>query len=118
MKNEENNNSNSNGSLPPRSTRFNFSNNRVTPAPPSQRDLPAHEKALPSQPHLTGRKQQHTEKTGPLIFNVATLLRDFEGAHRDYDFEQDVLDMDMEEGEKPTQATNVTGHIRFTKIRG
>lgn len=118
MNNEENNASNSNGSLPPRSTRFNFSNNRLTPAPPARRDLPAHERAIPAQPHLTGRKQQHTDKTGPLIFNVATLLSDFEGAHRDYDFEQDVLDMGLEEGEKPTQATNITGHIRFTKARG
>jgi len=118
MKNEENNTSNSNGPLPARNTRFNFTNNRVTPPPPARRDLPAHEKANPSQPHLTGRKQQHTEKTGPLIFNVATLLRDFEGAHRDFDFAQDVLDMDMEEGEKPAEATNVTGHIRFTRVRG
>ena len=114
--NEEN--SNPNGSLPPRGTRFNFSNNRLTSTPPSQRDLPAHERAIPAQPHLTGRKQQHTDKTGPLIFNVAGLLRDFEGAHRDYDFEQDVLNMGLEEGEKPAQATNVTGHIRFTKVRG
>ncbi|MBN9387049.1 MAG: DUF177 domain-containing protein [Chloroflexi bacterium] len=111
-------NNNQNGSLPPRNTRFNFSNNRLTSAPPSQRDLPAHERAIPAQPHLTGRKQQHTDKTGPLVFNVASLLRDFEGAHRDYDFEQDVLPMGLEEGEKPVQATNITGHIRFTKIRG
>lgn len=117
MKNNEENN-NSTGPLPSRNTRFNFSNNRVTPNPPSQRNHPDHERATPAQPHLTGRKYQHTEKTGPLIFNVAGLLRDFEGAHRDYDFEQDVLDMDLEEGEKPVQATNVTGHIRFTKVRG
>ena len=118
MKNDENNTSNSNGSLPPRNTRFNFSNNRVTSTSLSQRDLPAHEKPIPSQPHLTGRKHQHTEKTGPLIFNVATLLRDFEGTHRDYDFEQDVLEMDMEECEKPVEATNDTGHVRVTKVRG
>lgn len=119
MKNNEENNL-SNGSLPaqPPSARFNFSNNRLSQTPPSQRDRPAHERATPAQPHLTGRKQQHTEKTGPLIFNVAGLLRDFEGAHRDYDFEQDALDMDLEEGEKPTQATNIQGHIRFTKVRG
>lgn len=116
MKNNGENNTN--GSLPPRNTRFNFSNNQPTSAPPSQRDLPAHERAVPAQPHLTGRKHQHTDKTGPLVFNVAGLLRDFEGAHRDYDFEDDVLPMDLEEGEKPVQATNITGHIRFTKIRG
>jgi uncharacterized protein len=116
MKNNGENN-NPGGSLPTRHTRFNFSNNRLTP-PPSQRDLPAHERATPAQPHLTGRKQHHTDKTGPLVFNVAGLLRDFEGAHREYDFEQDALGMDLEEGEKPTQATNITGHIRFTKVRG
>ncbi len=122
MKNEENNQPPKNINLPTRSSRFNFSNNRLTPTPPKEpahrEHIPAPEAVLPAQPHLTGRKHQHTEKTGPLIFNLATLLRDFEGAHRDYDFEQDVLNMAQEEGEKPTEATNITGHVRFTKIRG
>lgn len=124
MKNEENNQPAKNINLPARSTRFNFSNNRLTPTPVASKETAHKEHAhtpepvLPAQPHLTGRKHQHTEKTGPLIFNLATLLRDFEGAHRDYDFEQDVLHMAQEEGEKPAEATNISGHIRFTKIRG
>ncbi|MDB5078769.1 MAG: hypothetical protein JWP00_693 [Chloroflexi bacterium] len=120
MKNEENN-SGKNNSISPRPSRFKFSNNRLEPAPARE---PAHrehqrvpEPVLPSQPHLTGRKHQHTEKTGPLIFNLATLLRDFEGAHRDYDFEQEVLNMAQEEGEKPAEARNITGRVRFTKVR-
>lgn len=115
MNNEENN-------QPARSTRFNFSNNRLTsPAPKETTHRePAHTKepALPSQPHLTGRKNLHTDKTGPLVFNVSTLLRDFEGAHRDHDFEQETLNMGLEEGEKPAEATNISGHIRLTKVRG
>jgi uncharacterized protein len=121
MKNEDNNQPPKN-SIPPRSNRFNFSNNRLTPTAPKETAHREHahapEPALPSQPHLTGRKNLHTDKTGPLVFNVATLLRDFEGAHRDYDFEQDVLNMGMEEDEKPVEATNITGHIRFTRVRG
>jgi uncharacterized protein len=122
MKNEENNQPTKNSSISPRPSRFNFSNNRLAPRLPEE---PTHREHLhtpeavsPAQPHLTGRKHQHTEKTGPLIFNLATLLRDFEGAHRDYEFEQDVLHMALEEGEKPAEARDIKGHVRFTKVRG
>ena len=115
MKDEQANNSQT-----PRS-RFNFTNNRLTPTTtPSPVEKLQHEPAdsrSVSQPHLGGRKHQHTEKTGPLIFNVATLLRDPEGSHRDYDFEQDRLPMAQEPGEKPEEATNITGHVRLTRIR-
>lgn len=106
----------------PRRSRFNFTNNRLQAPAPLENDsksksVPPAELKSVSQPHLGGRKQQHTDKTGPLIFNVSTLLRDHEGSHRNYDFEQAVLPLAQEEGEKPDEATEIAGHVRFTKVR-
>ena len=111
--------------LSPRRSRFNFTNNRLTPtrtdARPTERERINHDKEKElksiSQPHLSGRKLQHTEKSGPLIFNVATLLSDPEGSHREYDYQQDRLTLSLEEGEKPAESTNIKGHIRLTHIR-
>ena len=96
MKNEENSTSSDNA----RRSRFNFSQ----PNPLSQ-------------PHLTGRKMQHTDKIGPLIFNVSSLLSDNEGARREYEYDQDVLPLSLEEGQKPAEATNIEGIVRFMKVR-
>lgn len=125
MKDENQNNPAIPGT-PLRRSRFNFTNNRLeTPPPPTPRpSRPAREKEadpgprLVSQPHLTGRKGAHTEKTGSLIFNVSTLLHEFEGSHRDYDYEQDRLSLllEGEADEKPTEATNIHGHVRLVKV--
>ncbi len=121
MTNDDQNKPKTPGSAARRS-RFNFNSN-----PRPQFDLPAEHRHLArdpepkpkaiSQPHLGGRRQLHTEKTGPLIFNVSTLLRDPEGSHRDYDFEQDRLALAQEEGDRPDEATNIKGHVRLTHIR-
>ncbi|HEX2915186.1 MAG TPA: DUF177 domain-containing protein [Chloroflexia bacterium] len=123
MKNDDLNHGNTPGT-PARRSRFNFNYNRPETTAPSEshphhreRDQHTHEARSVSQPHLTGHKNLHTEKTGPLIFNVASLLRDYEGAHRDYDFEQDHLVLTEEEGAKPAEATNIEGHVRLTKVR-
>ncbi len=106
----------------PSRRRFNFTNNRLTTPPPAPAPVEktVREPIAPryvTQPHLSGRKNLHTDKTGPLIFNVATLLRDPEGNHRDYDYEQDRLTLALEPGFKPAEATNITGHVRLTRIR-
>ncbi len=118
MKNEEPNESSLSRS-PARRSRFNFNYNPPTPAEPRPQN-PAPVRPPPNQSgqaHLTGHKPQLYEKTGPLIFNVSTLQREPEGTRREYDFEQDRLPMALEAGEKPDEALNVRGQVRFSHIR-
>jgi uncharacterized protein len=98
----------------PRSTRsrFNFSNTHF-----DQEFSDKHEQRKP----LHRNRIRHVEKSGPLIFNVAQLLRDHDGATRDYDYAQDQLHLNdpLEDDEESTrnEATNIKGHVRFTKVR-
>lgn len=113
-----NNNQNLNGNNsggPVRRSRFNFTSNR-----PQQSLAPEHQHlARDPEPDKRprSRKSPKAEKSGPLIFNVSTLLHEHEGSHRDYEFEQDRLQLTEEEGEKPEEATNIKGEVRLTKVR-
>ncbi len=96
---------------PVRRSRFNISTNRVTPA------IPPEFARAPRPARTAHPKGPRPDKNGPLIFNVATLLREPEGSHRDYDYEQARLSLTEVVGEKPAEATNIEGHIRLTKVR-
>lgn len=95
----------------PRRSRFNFSYNSVSQPEPTT-----------PRPRLTKaerieKERLRPEKDGPLIFNVASLLRDPEGSHRDYDYYQEQLVISNDPEDKPHEATEVEGFIKLTKIR-
>lgn len=98
----------------PARSRFNFNNARfdtATPAPdPEVEPRPRRERV---------RRVHLEEKSGPLIFNVAQLLRDHEGATRDYDYAQDHLHLNdpVEDVAEATEATDLRGHVRLTRVR-
>lgn len=106
-----NQNNNSGSSPRPARSRFNFSNTRY--------DAPQHEPVEEREAQPKPRKLRPGEKSGPLVFNVAQLLRDPEGSTRQYDYEQDVLTLNEPVGEDiaGSEATDVKGHIRLTKVR-
>jgi uncharacterized protein len=111
-------NKNEGPSSRPTRSRFNFSNAHFDV---SDEKLPdKHEQSSDRRPSHRNRIR-HVEKSGPLIFNVAQLLRDHDGATRDYDYAQDQLHLNdpLEDEEEATssEATNIKGHIRFTKVR-
>jgi uncharacterized protein len=105
---EHNNNA---GPRPARS-RFNFSNTRFTPATSEVN----HEHTVRRE---KPRHNPRQDKDGPLIFNVAQLLRDHEGATREYDYEQDRLHLndELDEDIPESDATNISGHVRFMHVR-
>jgi uncharacterized protein len=106
-----NQNNNLGPSPRPARSRFNFSNTRF--------DAPQHEHIEEREPVAKARKLRPGEKGGPLIFNVSQLLRDPEGSTRTYDYEQDVLTLNEDIGEDiaGSEATNVQGDVRLTKVR-
>lgn len=107
-------NNNAEPSPRPARSRFNFSNARFVPASPAPQ--PEIERSPRSS---KPRRVHHEEKSGPLIFNVAQLLRDHEGATRDYDYEQDHLHLNdaVDEDIDATDATGIHGHVRLTRVR-
>lgn len=105
-----------NASSPARS-RFNFNNTRFT----SAAAVPATPRALPEDERPTRIRTprlRHQVKDGPLIFNVAQLMRDHEGATRQYDYADSFLHLNDAQGDDipATDATNITGHVRFTRV--
>ena len=66
---------------------------------------------------------QNVVRVPDLLFNVSQLLKENEGAHRDYDVEADTLPLELpdEPGaafdpDAPV-AHDIRGHIRFTRVR-
>ncbi len=116
-----------NEALPrPARSRFNFSNNRLDSAPIAPVARPEPEAEFESESEQEqGRVRKryprlhHVVKSGPLIFNVAQLLRDHEGATRDYDYAQDQLHLNEPIGDEVagTEATAIKGHVRLTRVR-
>lgn len=100
----------------PRS-RFNFSNNRLSApeppeiTPPPSPPAPRHNKRVGQ---FSRGKALLDEERSPLVFNVAQLMRDYEGSTREYEVEADELNLDEEDNQF---ARNIVGHIRFTKVR-
>jgi uncharacterized protein len=105
------NNQETNGT---RRSRFNFSNNKLDP-------LTTEKTAKAGRRPRTGDavkpKPERPAKDGPLIFNVATLLREPEGAHREYEYEQTALKLSDDPEDKPNEARNIEGFIKLTKVR-
>src|SRR4051794_33983951 len=116
--NNQNLNNGNNSGSPIRRSRFNFTNNRPPQSlAPEHQHLARDPEEPGTRPPRRSRNSPRPEKTGPLIFNVSTLLHEPEGSHRDYEFEQDQLKLTEGEGEKPEEATNIKGKVRLTKIR-
>ncbi|NWJ95354.1 MAG: DUF177 domain-containing protein [Chloroflexi bacterium] len=99
----------------PTRSRFNFSNTHFEV--PSQEAVEKHEPKSHEGRHH--QKIHHAVKSGPLIFNVAQLLRDHEGATRDHEYAQDQLHLSdpLDEEDTSRDITHIKGHIRFTKVR-
>jgi uncharacterized protein len=97
-------------------SRFNFNNTRFTPSAPDP--TPLHEHLRDSERRARPKQLHHNDKDGPLIFNVAQLLRDYEGATREYDYAQDHLHLNdaLSEDIPATDATDIKGHVRFIKV--
>ncbi len=98
----------------PARSRFNFSNARF-----GQPDDTSAEAEAEVESRKRVRRTRLPQKDGPLIFNVAQLLRDHEGATRSYDYEQDSLHLNDALGEdiSSSEATNIKGHVKFTRVR-
>ena len=107
----------------PRS-RFNFSSNRLAAPEPAANPEPERVPGKPKSPkrgstaHLKqifGRgKELVAQERSPLVFNVAQLMQDTEGSTREYDVEADELVLIPEDNQI---ASNIKGHVRFTKVR-
>lgn len=107
----------------PGRSRFNFSNSRFAPSVSEPEAVPA---SKPSSDDTLERRERprrlrvrHKQKSGPLIFNVAQLLLDIEGATRQYDYAQEYLHLNDPVGDDiaGTEATNVHGYIRLMRVR-
>ncbi len=103
----------------PARSRFNFNNSRFAPTAPAPVPAQEQEQELEGQARRVRQKPlRHEDINGPLIFNVAQLLRDREGATREYDYQKEHLHLnDPVEGEaSATDANNIKGRVRFTKV--
>jgi len=113
-----------NPARPPRS-RFNFSNSRFVSPAPEPEFTPAPVSNSGDSVNTERRERtrrvrlRHKQKSGPLIFNVAQLLLDVEGATRQYDYAQEHLHLNDPVGEDiaGTEATDIKGHIRLMRVR-
>ncbi len=119
MSNSDNNPGPENRPIRPVRPRFNFSNNRLTTPPAPAAPPPPPARNLERETRRALRKQlkdSHTvlDKNGPLVFNVAQLLRSAEGATRSYEVETDELEL---ENERERTATDIKGNVTFTRVR-
>jgi|GEM_PF-303930 len=119
MSNSDNTSGPENRPLRPIRSRFNFSNNRLSQPPAPVAPPPSPVRNLERETRRNLRKQLKAsqpvlDKNGPLVFNVAQLLRSTEGSTRSYGVEADELEL---ENERERTATNVKGNVTFTRVR-